>query len=169
MILSFFFAQMLHWLHFRQQRASFWTPPSTRNVIFSKGKRTFMKLRSLRCFAGCTLGTASLSVDCFLCFKAFWRPFFIIVGLHCPCTCSPLVGKRDILLLAAQQQSPHNAVQVSIVHLWNWGRYSHPFSTQEGGETGGCIAFLAKAMCRYCSSPHHGNNNHTAFQALFIG
>ena len=72
------------------------------------------------CFAGCTLGTlgtASLSVDCFLCFKAFWRPFFIIVGLHCPCTCSPLVGKRDILLLAAQQQSPHTAVQVSIVHL----------------------------------------------------
>ena len=37
---------MLHWLHFRQQRACFWTPPSTRNVTFSKGKRTFTKPRS---------------------------------------------------------------------------------------------------------------------------
>ena len=82
------FAQMLHWLHFRQHRAPLWIPCSTQDVTFSNGKRTSVKLRSLRCFAGCTLGTASLSVDCFLCVKAFWRPSFFIVGLHCPCTCS---------------------------------------------------------------------------------
>ena len=46
MTISLYSAQMLHWLHFRQQRASLWTPPSTRNVTFSVGKRTFMKLRS---------------------------------------------------------------------------------------------------------------------------
>ena len=68
------FAQMLHWLHFRQQRASLWIPCSTQNVTFSNGKRTSVKLGSLRCFAGYTLGTASLSVDCFLCFKALCFP-----------------------------------------------------------------------------------------------
>ena len=37
---------MLHWLHFRQQKASLWIPCSTQNATFSNGKRTFTKLRS---------------------------------------------------------------------------------------------------------------------------